>query len=48
MATHVILRPPMFAGGIQFAPSPGGYETKAYYPFDFKPRHSQQRPAGAP
>ncbi len=34
--------------GIQFAPSPGGYETKAYYPFDFKPRHSQQRPAGAP
>ena len=32
--------------GIQFAPSPGGFETKAYYPFDFKPRRSQQRPSG--
>jgi hypothetical protein len=25
--------------GIQFAPSPGGFETKAYYPFNFHPRH---------
>jgi hypothetical protein len=24
---------------IQFAPSPGGYETKADYPFNFHPRH---------
>jgi hypothetical protein len=23
---------------IQFAPSPGGYESKAFYPFNFKPR----------
>lgn len=32
--------------GIQFAPSPGGYETKAMYPFDFHPRHSQGAPSG--
>jgi hypothetical protein len=25
--------------GIQFAASPGGFETKAYYPFNFHPRH---------
>ena len=25
---------------IQFAPSPGGYETKAFYPFNFLPRQS--------
>jgi hypothetical protein len=24
---------------IQFAPSPGGYETKAFYPFNFHPHH---------
>jgi len=29
---------------IQFASSPGGFETKAFYPFNFHPRHSQ--PAG--
>ena len=27
---------------IQFAPSPGGYETKAFYPFNFMPRQSVQ------
>lgn len=27
--------------GIQFAPSPGGFETKAFYPFNFHPRHGQ-------
>src|SRR5580658_8062370 len=27
--------------GIQFAPSPGGFETKAFYPFNFHPKHSQ-------
>ena len=26
---------------IQFAASPGGYETKAFYPFKFTPRGSQ-------
>jgi hypothetical protein len=26
---------------IQFAPSPGGFETKAFYPFNFHPHHSQ-------
>jgi hypothetical protein len=26
---------------IQFAPSPGGYETKAFYPFNFHPRKAQ-------
>jgi hypothetical protein len=25
---------------IQFAPSPGGFETKASYPFNFHPRHA--------
>jgi hypothetical protein len=30
---------------IQFAPSPGGFETKAFYPFNFHPRHSKQPPA---
>jgi hypothetical protein len=24
---------------VQFAASPGGFETKAYYPFNFHPRH---------
>ncbi len=24
---------------IQFAPSPRGFETKAFYPFNFHPRH---------
>jgi hypothetical protein len=32
--------------GIQFAPSAGGFETKAYYPFNFHPRHSQPAPGG--
>lgn len=36
--------------GIQFAPSPGGFETKAFYPFNFHPRHTQpsggQPPSG--
>jgi hypothetical protein len=27
---------------IQFAPSPGGFETKASYPFNFHPRHTKQ------
>lgn len=26
---------------IQFAPSPGGYETKAFYPFNFHPHHAR-------
>jgi hypothetical protein len=26
---------------IQFAPSPGGFETKASYPFNFHPRHAK-------
>jgi outer membrane biosynthesis protein TonB len=26
---------------IQFAPSPGGFETKAFYPFNFHPRRNQ-------
>jgi hypothetical protein len=34
--------------GIQFAPSPGGFETKAYYPFNFRLRHSQQQPVPSP
>jgi outer membrane biosynthesis protein TonB len=29
---------------IQFAPSPGGFETKAFYPFNFHPRHIKQAP----
>jgi hypothetical protein len=24
---------------VQFAPSPGGFETRAFYPFNFHPRH---------
>jgi hypothetical protein len=31
---------------IQFAPSPGGFETKAFYPFNFRPHHAQ--PAAPP
>jgi hypothetical protein len=31
---------------IQFAPSAGGFETKAYYPFNFHPRHSQPSSGG--
>jgi hypothetical protein len=27
---------------IQFAPSPGGFETKASYPFNFHPHHVKQ------
>jgi hypothetical protein len=27
---------------IQFAPSPGGYETKAFYPFNFRIHHGQK------
>jgi hypothetical protein len=27
---------------IQFAPSPGGFETKAFYPFNFHARHTKQ------
>ena len=27
---------------IQFAPSPGGFETKASFPFNFHPRHTKQ------
>jgi hypothetical protein len=30
--------------GIQFAPSPGGFETKAMYPFNFHPRRGQGGP----
>ena len=36
---------------ILFAPSPGGYETKAFYPFNFQPRQSvpgQGTGAGTP
>jgi hypothetical protein len=33
---------------IQFAPSPGGFETKAFYPFNFHPRHSQPSSGGPP
>jgi hypothetical protein len=32
---------------IQFAASPGGYETKAFYPFNFHPHHAT-RPTPAP
>lgn len=31
---------------IQFAPSPGGYETKASYPFNFHPRKATQQGGG--
>jgi hypothetical protein len=27
---------------VQFAPSPGGFETKAFYPFNFHPHRSKQ------
>jgi hypothetical protein len=30
---------------IQFASSPGGYETKAFFPFNFQPRQTVTRPA---
>jgi hypothetical protein len=36
---------------IQFAPSPGGYETRAFYPFRFTPRgsmHSEGAGGGTP
>jgi hypothetical protein len=36
---------------IQFAASPGGFETKAFYPFNFHPRHGtggQPRPGASP
>jgi hypothetical protein len=36
---------------IQFAASPGGFETKAFYPFNFHPRRAtggQPRPAASP
>jgi hypothetical protein len=31
---------------IQFAASPGGYETKAFFPFNFNPRSGRQNQAG--
>ena len=31
---------------IQFATSPGGFETKAFYPFNFHPRHTTTPPPG--
>jgi hypothetical protein len=31
---------------IQFAASPGGFETKAFYPFNFHPRNAGQLPDG--
>ncbi len=34
--------------GIQFAASPGGFETKAFYPFNFHPRHTQPSSGGQP
>jgi hypothetical protein len=30
---------------VQFAPSPGGFETKAYAPFNFHPHHGTSKPA---
>jgi hypothetical protein len=30
---------------VQFAASPGGYETKAFYPFNFHPHHGTSKPA---
>jgi hypothetical protein len=33
---------------IQFAASPGGYETKAFYPFNFHPRKATQGGTGTP
>jgi hypothetical protein len=36
---------------VQFAASPGGFETKAFYPFNFHPRHAgggQPRPGASP
>jgi hypothetical protein len=32
---------------IQFAASPGGFETKAFYPFNFHPRGPQPAPKGS-
>jgi hypothetical protein len=32
---------------IQFAASPGGFETKASYPFNFHPHQGRQAPSGA-
>ena len=29
---------------VQFAPSPGGFETKAFYPFNFHPHHGTLKP----
>jgi hypothetical protein len=34
--------------GIQFAASPGGFETKAFYPFNFHPRHTQPASSAQP
>jgi hypothetical protein len=34
--------------GIQFASSPGGFETKAMYPFNFHPRRGQGGPDAGP
>lgn len=34
--------------GIQFAPSPGGFETKAFYPFNFHPHHAQGNGGSGP
>ncbi len=31
---------------LQFAPSAGGYETKAFYPFNFRQRHVPKSAAG--
>ncbi len=30
---------------LQFAPSQGGFESKAFYPFNFHPHHGQPKPA---
>jgi hypothetical protein len=29
---------------LQFAPSPGGFETRAFYPFNFHPHHGTPKP----
>lgn len=34
--------------GIQFAASAGGYETKAFYPFNFHPHHGQPSGGSSP
>jgi hypothetical protein len=31
---------------IQFAASPGGFETKAFYPFNFHPHQTRPQPGG--